>query len=298
MPSAPRFRRPRRLSTSLGPKGPPEARSTDASGHEATDRVAVSAGEAHAWGTAKSPRFWSRSRAEVLCERILHVLREGPLVAAMLSKRVAALLPRCAPAEMKPELELLVKEGQVRLHPPVKGKTCPYGLGPPDPSLYLAAVAKAVDAVCQRLAPHGVPRERVQHALRLTLGGSPDGVAVEAEEDGARRASDEGRRRASDGSNGTLCGGRRIDLPMCRTSSVLSRWEPGFRRSLALARLVVFVVSRGETTSRKSASGQEDGARRAFARGRRAGDFEPGTPGIHRVDQRRIDGRVSPFEEL
>lgn len=131
----------------------------------------VSAGEAHAWGSAKSPQFWSRKPAEALPERILQALRDGPLSAAALAKRVAALLPGCAAADVKPELEAMAKGGKVRTHPPVKGKTPLYGLGPPDPSLYLGAVRKAMDAACAKLAPHGVPRDRVQQALREMLGG-------------------------------------------------------------------------------------------------------------------------------
>lgn len=131
----------------------------------------VAAGEAHAWGSAKSPRFWSRSRAEALPGRVLGVLRSGPCSPVALAKLVARILPGCAASDVKPEIEAMAKDGRVRTHPPVKGRTPAYGLGPPDPVLYLDTVKKAMDATCVKLARHGVERERVVAALRGLLGG-------------------------------------------------------------------------------------------------------------------------------
>ena len=121
----------------------------------------VASGHAHAWGTPKSPRFWTRSRTAVVRERVLQALRCGASPMGALAKQA-----RCKPAEVKPEVEALVREGRVHLHPPVSGRSPLYGVGAPDPARYLGRVKKEVDALCARLQPHGVAREDVLGAVR------------------------------------------------------------------------------------------------------------------------------------
>lgn len=131
----------------------------------------AAAGEAHVWGAGKSPKFWSRTPADALPERMLQALREGPLPAAAVAKRVAAMLPGCAPSDVKPELEAMARAGRVHPHPPAKGTTRSYGLLPADLTAHLGKVEAALNDACRKLARHGLERERVLAALRGLLGG-------------------------------------------------------------------------------------------------------------------------------
>ncbi len=125
----------------------------------------VASGRAHAWGTPKSPRFWTRSRVAVVRERVLQALHDGALTMSALAKKAG-----CKPSEAKPEVEALVSDGRIHLHPPPSGRTPLYGVGAPAPSLYLGKVKKEIDALCGRLEPHGVSREAVLHAVRALAG--------------------------------------------------------------------------------------------------------------------------------
>ncbi len=137
----------------------------------------VSAGEAHAWGATKSPRFWSRTPAEALPERILQALRDGPLTITPLAKQVAALLPGSTAIDVKSALETLAKTGRVHPHAPVRGSACSFGLLPADLTVHFGKVQEAVDVVCAKVARYGVERERVLGALRRMLGGdAPDAM--------------------------------------------------------------------------------------------------------------------------
>mgnify|MGYP001616077367 CR=1 FL=1 len=117
-------------------------------------------------GAARVYRLVGRTVYAESCGKLFLQGQETPALGVQVGQNALAKQARCKPAEVKPEVEALVRDGRVHLHPPVSGRSPLYGVGALDPARYLGKVKKEVDALCARLQPHGVAREDVLGAVR------------------------------------------------------------------------------------------------------------------------------------
>lgn len=124
----------------------------------------------------KAIRYTVRDPASVVRSAVMAALGAGPLGRKDLTARVKRAVPGLE-AATGVALAKLVAEGSVREHPKVgKGQPQRFGLEPPDPAPFLHKVAKDLQALAAKLAPHGVVPAAVYAALGRVLG--LDGAAA------------------------------------------------------------------------------------------------------------------------
>lgn len=142
-----------------------------------------------AFPAGRGRKYTARDPEVVVRGAVLAALGPGPLGKKDLAARVKRAVPGLE-ATTGAVLATLLAEGAVREHPKAgKGQPQRFGLDPPDPGPFLGKVARDLQGVAAKLAPHGVVLAAVYAALGRALGmprdAAPGSVTDEVHEDAA-----------------------------------------------------------------------------------------------------------------
>lgn len=119
----------------------------------------------------RSPRYWDRDEEQLAHERILELLTDEPRTRPELLKELIGSLGTGANrAWCEEQLDRLLREGQVKEHPPQQGQTNRLSLRPLNPLDYVPpSVLNGLTRVFEKLARVGVTAEQLTEALRPAL---------------------------------------------------------------------------------------------------------------------------------
>jgi hypothetical protein len=127
-------------------------------------------------------RYTHRDPSSVVALAVREALRDGPVGKKQLDARVKRAAPgssKLYPAVLAAE----IAQGAVFTHPKVGKKYgVRYGLLPPDPMPYLAAVIRQIKVAVKKLSPSGVDKATIHAAIGRALGIESAEQAVERAE--------------------------------------------------------------------------------------------------------------------